>query len=170
MNRRIVFLFRASEGAAAVEMAMVLPLLLLLLFSAVEAGNFFLSEHVVQKGVRDAARYASRVPLSQLTDPGCALASDAIQQNRIQELARTGVADGTGPLRLRAWDSNISVKVSIACDTSGIYAGVFSDFPDGAPVVTVSASVPYPALFNFLPFASGGRTLNATSQAAVFGA
>ena len=47
-------------GSAAAEMALVLPLLLVIMFGTFELGHFFYSEHIVQKAVRDAARYASR--------------------------------------------------------------------------------------------------------------
>ena len=44
------------SGTAAAELALVLPLLLTMMFSTFELGNYFLAEHVVQKAVRDAAK------------------------------------------------------------------------------------------------------------------
>ena len=44
-------LFRDCRGAAAAEMAMVLPLLLALMFGVTELGRYFWSEHVLLKGV-----------------------------------------------------------------------------------------------------------------------
>ena len=43
-----------QSGSAAAELALSLPLLLILMFGSFEVGNYFLSEHVVQKAVRDA--------------------------------------------------------------------------------------------------------------------
>jgi hypothetical protein len=61
--------------------------------------------------------------------------------------------------------------VTIACDNSSSYGtgGIYSEFPNGAPVITVSADVPYTPLFGW---ALGGLGLNssAQSQAAVIGA
>lgn len=158
-------------------MALVLPLLLLLLFGAFEVGNFFLSEHIVQKGVRDAARFASRVPLGELTDDGCVLATDQAAQTRIKFLARTGDTDGDtdgdgqDDPRLRDWLDNETVTIDLPpCDTTGTYSGVFADFPDGVPVVTVSAAVPYRPFFGAFGLGPATLTLNASSQAAVFGA
>src|SRR5215217_7313983 len=53
------------RGSAAAEMALVLPLLLALMFGSLELGDYFLSEHVLLKGVRDGAVYAARqdIPL-----------------------------------------------------------------------------------------------------------
>ena len=47
------------RGAAAAEMALVTPLLLVILFGAVELGNYFYNEHIVVKAVRDGARFAA---------------------------------------------------------------------------------------------------------------
>ncbi|MDQ3140572.1 MAG: pilus assembly protein [Pseudomonadota bacterium] len=146
-------------------MALVLPLLLLLMFGSFELGNYFLSEHVVQKGVRDAARYASRLPITDY--PACDPTPDA--ELRIQQTARTGAPGGTA-LRLRGWDDDTMTEVELECDTSGTHAGIYTvyPFPDGVPTITVSASVPYPSLFSQIGLGDTSLTLNAQSQAAIF--
>jgi len=154
-------------GSAAAEMALALPLLLVLLFGTFELGNFFLSEHVVQKSVRDAARYAARLPMTDY--PSCAPTTTAEAQ--IQRVARTGRPDAGGAIqRLRGWSSDAMTSVLLTCDTSGTYTGIYTDFPGGVPVVTVSASVPYPTLFGSMGLPTPSLTLNAKSQSAVFGA
>lgn len=154
------------SGSAAAEMALVIPLLIILMFSTFELGYFFLSEHVVQKSVRDAARYAARLPLTSY--PSCTPSADAVL--KIQRLARTGTPDGTAGKRLDGWTTDNMTAVSMVCDTSGTYTGVFTDFPAGVPVVTVNASVPYPSLFGSLGINVPSLTLNARSQSAVYGA
>ena len=62
------------------------------------------------------------------------------------------------------------VNVSVACDTSGTYSGVFDDFTIGAPVVSVDATVPYGSLWGTLGFNAIGLNLYAHSETAVFGA
>lgn len=159
-------------GSAAAEMALALPLLLLLLFGTFELGYYFMSEHVVQKSVRDAARYAARLPMTSY--PSCTPTSDA--ETRIQRVARAGDPDGdwdddgTPDQRLQGWGADTMTTVTLACDTSGTYAGIYSDFPTGVPVITVSAAVPYPTLFGSIGLGSATLTLNAQSQAAVAGA
>ena len=154
-----------QSGAAAAEMALVIPLLLTLMFGSFELGNFFLSEHVVEKGVRDAARYAARLPMTNY--PACSVSSGAEQ--KIQRVARTGRPDGT-IVRLRGWTADNMVTVTMQCDTTGYYQGVYTGFPGGVPKITVSAAVPYPSLFGILGIGNPSLTLNAKSQAAVFGA
>lgn len=171
MSGRRTSLRRSCRGSAGVEMALVLPLLLLIMFGSVEMGNFFLSEHVVQKGVRDGARFAARLPLASLTPSGCGLTTDTTTLDEIKNVARTGDPDAADD-RLGFWDSNSTVSVGVACTDASSWStkGVYADFPAGAPVITVTASVPYQPLFDFLPFVGDGMTLNAASQAAVFGA
>ena len=61
--------FQDRSGAAAAEMAMVAPLLMILMLGAMELGHYFYSQHVVVKAVRDGARYASRHDFSNYTCP-----------------------------------------------------------------------------------------------------
>ena len=158
-------------GTAAAEMALVAPMLIVLMFGTFELGHYFLSEHVVQKSVRDAARYAARLPLTDY--PSCTPTAGAEQQ--IQKIARYGhPSPETSPSvinqRLQGWTANDMTTVTVACDTSGTYTGIYTDFPGGVPIVTVSASVPYPSLFGMMGIPAPTLTLNARSQSAVFGA
>src|SRR5687768_2024413 len=132
-------LIPAQRGASAAELALAMPLLLILLFGTFEVGNYFLSEHVVQKAVRDASRYASRLPLTSFS--GCAVTSDA--EEDIQLVAKAGDPDGdwdddsTEDQRLPGWDDKAMTTVTVACDTTGTYTGIYTSFPTGVPVVTV---------------------------------
>ena len=171
MTRLIASLLRCERGAAAVEMVLVMPILMILLFGSVELGNYFMSEHAVQKGVRDASRYAARLPLELLTDGTCAL-GDAEVQDQIRRVARTGDPDeGTDP-RLGMWDSDDTVELTLDCpDVTYSDDGLYSEFPFGAANINVEATVPYQPLFGFIPLGGDdGVLLVARSQAAVFGA
>jgi Flp pilus assembly protein TadG len=152
-------------------MALVIPLLVGLMFGSVDLGNYFLSEHVVDKAVRDAARYAARLPFADfnctsgtMTDPSA-----------VQKLARTGDPAGT-TARLPGWTSDTMTTVTVTCDTDTTHtyvnSGLYADFPNGgeAPTVTVSATVPYNSLFGIIGLGSATFNLNATSEAAVIGA
>src|SRR4051812_47391200 len=55
---------RCDRGSAAVEMALCVPLLLVLLCGSVELGNYLMDEHRLVKAVRDGARFAARQNLS----------------------------------------------------------------------------------------------------------
>lgn len=172
--RRLACMGRDRSGSAAVEMAMVLPLLLLLAFGSFDMGNYFLDSHVVQKAVRDGARYAARQPMSEYA--GCA--PSAAVDTRIQNVTRTGVPAPTDSdedaSRLPWWQATMggqpTVAVTVACDTSGTYAGIYNGLNDGAPVVTVSADVPYPSLFGMFGLMPiGPFAIKAEQEAAVMG-
>ena len=160
------------SGASAAELALALPLLLILMFAPFELGYYFLSEHVVQKSVRDAARYASRLPMSSY--PGCTPTAAAEEQ--IRRVAKAGDPDGdwnndgTQDQRLHGWTADNMVTVAVSCDTSGTYTGIYVDFPMGVPIVTVTADVPYPTLLGEVGLGVTSLNLNAQSQSAVFGA
>lgn len=152
-------------AAAAAEMAMVLPILLVLIFGAFELGNYFLSEHVVQKAVRDASRYAARLPIDNFD----CTSGEMTNPTPVQRLARTGNPDGT-TARLRDWTDDAMASVTVSCDDSGVYTGIYADFPMGVPVVTVAATVPYTTLFGMAGLGPTTLNLNASQQAAVTGA
>jgi Flp pilus assembly protein TadG len=181
---RLLHLLRNESASAAAEMALVLPILLALMFGAFELGNYFQSEHVLQKAVRDAARYAARLPMTDTStgtvNYNCATnAIDSGAQTKIQEVAR--FADPTGTTdkvttRLSGWTADSMATVTLTCDSSSsdsyVNNGVYSNFPNSGavPVVTVSATVPYNMLFGSYVFGSATLNLNATSQASVIGA
>jgi Flp pilus assembly protein TadG len=175
MKRLHSQLIADRNGAAAAEMALVLPLLLVLTFASFDVGNYFLAEHVVQKAVRDAARFAARLPLTDY--PSCSVPSGGTAEQQTQRVARSGDPTGTAGQRLAGWTSDSMTTVTINCAVAGSFnnAGIYKDFPTvggvagAAPVVTVSATVPYTPLFGYV---FRGLTLNASadSQAAVIGA
>jgi Flp pilus assembly pilin Flp len=173
MMRSLGQMLRDQTGAAAAEMALVIPFLLVLMLGAVDLGNYFLSEHVVDKAVRDASRYAARLPLADYTS--CTVPSAGPAEQQTQRVARFGDPSGSGGQRLAGWAADNMTSVTIACDdgTSGnnwATSGIYTDFPDGAPVVTVKAVVPYKSLFGTIGLGSTTLNLNAESQAAVTGA
>jgi TadE-like protein len=160
-----------SRGAAAVEMALVTPLLLLLMFGSFEMGKFFWDEHIVIKAVRDGARYAARQSFASMPCGG-----SAANEDEIKNLVRFGIPDVTNAdkPRIYYWTDPNSVTVTIDCyDNSGtdgarVYDGVYSD-RSSVPRVTVSAHVPYSPLVGAGIGVHGGTFLNASSEATVFG-
>lgn len=154
-------------GSSAAEMALVMPLLLILMFGTFELGYYFLSEHVVQKSVRDAARYAARLPMTSY--PSCVPTADA--EAKIQRVARTGRPDdGGASQRLQGWTANSMTTVTLSCEATGTYTGIYVEFPTGVTKVRVSASVPYPTLFGTMGLGVPSLQLNAASESAVYGA
>src|SRR6476659_1600651 len=166
MTRRRTLLADRT-GSAAVDMALSLPILLALAFGSLEVGNYFLSEHVVDKAVRDASRYAARLALTNY--PSCT-SVDSTAAQQIKNVARTGDPAGTNP-RLWGW-ADANTTVSVSCDNTSSWGtgGIYTDFPNGAPKVTVTATVPYRTFFGSMGMGSPTFNLYAQSQAAVIGA
>lgn len=163
---------RDVRGSAGAEMALVAPMLVFLMFGSAEMGNFFLDQHIVTKAVRDGARYAARLPVSNYS---CSAASGAAE-TKIRNVTRTGTDSGTlatgENARLGYWadtmDGNQTITISVTCDTT--YAGIYTGLTGGVRIVTVSAAVPYPSLFGLFGLRSDhAYKLNASSQAAVMG-
>ena len=125
-------------GSAAVEFALILPLLTLLMFAFVGAGRLFWNYHIAVSSVRDAARFAARLPMTcgGLTNGGDLL--------RVQHLARTGDVAGTSAPLIASWTSDASVVVTVTCvsNAGGTYLGRYEDTAD-IPIVKVTATPPY---------------------------
>lgn len=163
--RAIVRFWRDRSGSAAAEMGFASPLLLILMFGAFELGNYFLDQHVVSQAVRDGARYAARQSFASYS--GCAVDPGVVTSTR--NVTRTAQVASGGPLRIYYWTDENTVSVTVACDTTGNYTGIYRGLTEGAPVVTVAATVPYIPLLAPLGFDSLNLSLNAQSSSAVTG-
>jgi Flp pilus assembly protein TadG len=172
-------LLRDTGATAAVEMALVVPFLLILLFGSVELGNYFMDEHLLVQAVRDGARFAARQSFTNYSScsgqPGGTVVGDT--QNVVMNAYRSG-----GTLMIPDLSSS-NIVLSVSCvsstdgqDMLGIYRSRFSGTCNGssangcAQVVTVNASdVPYRSVLGSLGFSGIGMHLNASSQAVVTG-
>jgi len=181
--KRLAFL-RDQSASAAAEMALVTPLLLALLFGSVELGNFFMSEHALEKQVRDGARYASRLALAKTYSCPGAVFADPNARNDIINVTETGAVSGTGFPR---WDASYwartcgsdtqTVTVTVSCvskddiDTGGTGdTGIYTALTgNDIPVVTVSARVKYFSALSTLGFNATNLCMTAESKAAVQG-
>jgi len=157
-----------ENGAAAAELAMVTPLLLIIMCGAFELGNFFLNEHILVKAVRDGARFAARQNFSNY--PACSgpVADPLLTDTR--NVVKTGQVSG-GTDRLPYWAATtISVTMSCATTAGGqTMTGIYRGRTSGAPIVTVSATVPYTPVLRSFGFRGVGLNLNAKQEAAVMG-
>ena len=163
--RRLRAFVRCEAGAAAAEMALLVPLLVVMLFSAIEVAYYFYSEHQVVKGVRDGARYASRQSFTSINcQAGSTVPAGVV--SAIKEVTRTGQPSG-GTARVPGW-VNADVAVSVSCPGTAITTGIYRTEPN-APVVTVTANVDYTSLFDGVGILTDSYDLNATQQAAVMG-
>ena len=160
-------LISCNSGAAGAEMALVAPLLVIIMFGAFEAGNFFWNQHIVTNAVREGARYAGRRPLTDY--PGCTPKPSVVDDTR--NVTRTGLVSGGTP-RIADWTDpeTVTVLPTVPPCNALFSGGIYTNNPGGAPVVIVTATVPYNGgLFGVLGFDTTGLSLKASAQASVMG-
>lgn len=153
-----------THAASATEFALALPLLMVMMWTFLEAGRYIDHVHVASKAVRDGVRYATRQPFAAF---GCAAGGgfDAAVDTAIKRYVRTGSATGTTG-RLSYWTSDGTVTVSAECNRS--ITGIYEDLVGGAPVVQISANIPYTPILPGLSSLTG-LYVRATAQGAVMG-
>lgn len=167
-------LFRDTQGAAAAEMALVTPLLLIIGMGAFEIGNYFLDEHRLIKAVRDGTRYAARQDFSNFT--GCTSAAadvpTAVKDNTKAIVQQGLLANGTD---LVANWGTATFTVQMTCNATyggQQLGGIYTNTSGGQPpaVVIVTATVPYqPIALSGYGFKANGYNLYAQEQAPVTG-
>ncbi|WFL76627.1 pilus assembly protein [Altererythrobacter arenosus] len=163
--RRRGFIFDC-EGAAAAEMALILPIAVLLLFAGFESANYFYSQHQISKGLRDGARFAARQNFNDINcRSGASISSGVVAQ--IQNVARTGKASG-GNARISGWD-NADITVTVTCPTAAeAQTGIFTS-SEPAPQVNLTTTINYDSLFNGLGVITDSAVIGARHQATVMG-
>jgi len=157
-----------ARGSAAVEMALILPVLLALMFGSVELGNYFMNEHSLVKAVRDGARFAARQNFSTYSactgQPGGNTVSDT------KNLVINGYLSGGTAITPNISASDISVTTTCATSSGGqTMLGIYRGRTSGAQIVTVTATVNYRSVLGVMGFSGIGLRLNASSEAAVTG-
>ena len=156
---------RREDGAAAAELALLLPLLVVMVFGAIEVAYYFFQQHQVVKGVRDGARYASRQSFESINCvSGYSLPSGL--STAIKEVTRTGVPSG-GSARVPGW-VNSNITVSVSCPATAVTTGIYKTEPN-APIITVASTVDYQSLFDGVGILTDSYHLNASQQSAVMG-
>jgi len=181
MMRPLLSFVRDTRGAAAAEMALIMPLLLLIMFGSVELGNYFMDEHRLVQSVRDGARFAARQNFTNY--PACSGSPGGTVVADTRMMTQKGTLDATADDLLPKWaDPGTTFSVDVRCESSvngsdmlGIYRSRLSTNCNGgtangcAQVVTVTASLPYQPILSAFGFTGIGLHLNATSEAAVTG-
>lgn len=172
--RLLPALIRNRDAAAAAEMALVLPFFIALMFGSMELGNYFVTQHAVTKQVRDGARYASRLTLSDEYSCPSSVFEDPDANAKIINVTKYGAVSGTGSPRFNDdfWApcaDGEPVSVSIRCVASENYSGIYATLDGDIPVVSVRAAVSYPSLFGSLGFNAADLCVGAASEVVVAG-
>ena len=127
------------RGAAMVEMTVMLPVLVPLALGVGEFGRALQHHHVLNKSMRDAARFLARVPVDCPSGGATGSVTSTADIDTAKNLALNGVPNGGTP-RLSYWTSPASITVQVDCydNTAGTFRG-----QPGMPLITVSTSVAY---------------------------
>lgn len=127
-NSRRARAWSDRRGVAAVEFALIVPVVLLALTGLVDLGRALSQEHTLEKGLHAGGSYAARA----------ALPLDGATQGRIRNLVRHGNLTGTGPLLLPGWTlPGAQLTVSTVIRTAG---------DAEVAVIRLEARVPYQPL------------------------
>jgi Flp pilus assembly protein TadG len=101
-----------EHGAVAVEFAIILPFLLVLVFGIIDFGHAYYMKHVLQNSCREGARYATRY---QTDDSGNRILPSALTpsiQNYILSTSADNGGSGTGLNSLLPSDAAAQVTPS----------------------------------------------------------
>lgn len=150
----------AESGAALIEFAIMMPMMLLLFAVTIEGGRLMWSYQSVNAGVRDATRYLARVAPGDICSSGGSVSG---YTSDLETIVRNTAGGST------IFPSGItvnSVTPSLTC-----VAGTFRVSP--APVVQVTASLtitfPFAGLFAFAGQSQGTLTKTISDQTRVYG-
>lgn len=120
---------RTSPGVAAVELALTLPLLILLLTGTWEVGRILEVQQMLNVAAREAARQA-----------GSGLLTNSQVQQVAVNYVRCGLQDVTG-----AMTANIAVNVTVyAAGSPGIPEQIDVSQASSLDQIVISVSVPFP--------------------------
>ncbi len=109
---------KVERGAAAVEFALLLPLLMVILLGTIDWGYYFFVEQVVTNAAREGARVGSLTPAGTATADATS-ASDA--QTAAQSYLTAGGLDGAkATVTVNAVAPGPSIQVTVSYPTGSI--------------------------------------------------
>lgn len=152
---------RQDDGAALVEFAMILPMILIIFAVTIEGSRLFWSYQATIAGVRDATRYVGRAIQTDVCDTGDDLSgwSDTLK------LIVRDTSSGTS-----LFPSSITVGNVTA--TLQCFTGDFR--MNNTPVVTVTAALqityPFQSVFEFVGVSLPSANTTVTDSSRIFGA
>ncbi|MGX5849725.1 TadE/TadG family type IV pilus assembly protein [Mesorhizobium sp. PL10] len=157
---KIIRRFKGDEnGAALVEVAITIPLVLLLSAGVFEFSNVLNTRLLLEAGVEDAARYMARCSSDWAT---C--------QGRAQNLAANGAVTN-GSARVPGWTPD-KVSITKAISTAAVDGSgteLYLSSTGTVVVVQVSTELPYNGIVFWDYLGLGTLNINVSHQERVFG-
>jgi len=127
-----------DEGSALIEAAVVVPMLFSLVFGVFEFSWYFYQQQLIETGVRDAARYLARIPLTTSGATPCTQidsTTGTLYKTYAQNIALYGTT-GSGTQRVPGWTG----PVTITCPTTDNSAG---NYADSTTIYTITATTSF---------------------------
>lgn len=101
-----------ESGLAAIEFALILPVLLILAFATIDFGRLLFQYNALTKSTRDATKYIARVVKPAANSLDSELVAYAAIETQARNLARCGtIATCTVPL-VSGLDADLNIKLS----------------------------------------------------------
>lgn len=142
---KAVSLWRDDDGSALVEATIVMPLLISFFLGVFEFSWFLYNQQLVVSGLRDAARYMTRIELTDGNRDPCAQKD----QNGVPytvdaaNIATTAEARG-GSARVSGWNA---ADVTISCfPSASLDAGNYADGSTSMTIIDVATRFADPSL------------------------
>ena len=138
---------RGQEGAAAVEFAIILPLLIFLILGGMDIGHMFYIDHIISTASREGARYGVKYKVNSLTN--LPFVPNALTPS-ISDYVKSPAPTGLNYSKLLSSDANLTVTPGGAGYTGGLSGQILT--------VTVTANKHWWVLGTFKFFGFAGFT------------
>jgi len=144
-GEKAVSLWRDEDGSALVEATIVMPLLISFFLGVFEFSWFFYNQQLVVSGLRDAARYMTRIELTEGNRDPCVQKDQngVLYTADAANIATTAEATG-GSTRVSGWNA---ADVKISCFSSAaLDAGNYADGSTSMTIIDVATRFADPSL------------------------
>jgi Flp pilus assembly protein TadG len=130
-------LWRDDDGSALVEATIVMPMLISFFLGVFEFSWFLYNQQLIVSGLRDAARYMTRIELTNGNRDPCAQKdlNGVLYTADAANIATTAQASG-GSARVSGWSA---ADVTISCSASAaLDAGSYADGSTSMTIIDVA--------------------------------
>jgi len=149
---RMEALWRDRDGSALVEATVITPLLVSLFLGVLEFSWYFYNQQLVVAGLRDAARYMSRIELTNGNGDPCAQKDQngVLYAAEAANIATTAQTAAGGAARVNGWNAG---DVTISClPSAALNNGAYADGSTRMTIIDAATSFADPSfgLFSIL--------------------
>ena len=142
--KRLKSVWPNAEGSVLLELSALLPLLFSLAFGVFEFSLIFYRQQLIESGIRDAARYLARIPLTTASATPCTQtdANGNTYASYAKNIAVYGKTSSSGATaRVSGWGTG---NVTLACPATSNSGGTYHNLGGGdTTVYTISASTTF---------------------------